>query len=125
MEKLTKLPDTEFEIMKVIWASEPPVSTHVIMEQIGHKRKWKTPTAISLLLRLVERGFLQTEKRGKERVFFPAVDREDYLRFETGNFMRLYHEDSFVSFISTLYGGKDLNEADLEELKKWMEEGRK
>ena len=35
MDKIKKLPDAEFEVMKVVWANEPPVTTAVIMEQIG------------------------------------------------------------------------------------------
>jgi len=121
---MKKLPDTEFEIMKVVWANEPPITTNIIMEQLGKKRGWKAPTVISLMLRLVEKGFLRTEKNGKERTYFPLVAKEDYLKFETGNFMRLYHENSFLSFVNTLYDGKQLSNHDIEELMKWVKERR-
>ena len=32
MEQMKKLPDSEFDIMKVVWANEPPVTTNIIME---------------------------------------------------------------------------------------------
>ncbi|GIP21096.1 BlaI/MecI/CopY family transcriptional regulator [Paenibacillus sp. J22TS3] len=124
MSNFKKLPDTEFEIMKVVWANEPPITTNMIMEALGHEREWKAPTVISLMLRLVEKGFLRTEKNGKERTYFPLVDKEDYLKFETGNFMKRYHENSFLSFVNTLYVGKQLNDADIEELMKWVKERR-
>ncbi len=124
MNKFKKLPDTEFEIMKVVWANEPPITTNMIMETLGKEREWKAPTVISLMLRLVEKGFLRTEKNGKERTYFPLVDKEDYLKFETGNFMKLYHENSFLSFVNTLYDGKPLNNEDIEELMKWVKERR-
>jgi|AGTN01.1.fsa_nt_gi Predicted transcriptional regulator len=124
MSSLKKLPDTEFEIMKVVWANEPPITTNVIMEQLGNAREWKAPTVISLMLRLVEKGFLRTEKNGKERTYFPLVDKEDYLKFETGNFMKLYHENSFLSFVNTLYNEKQLSDSDIEELMKWAKERR-
>ncbi len=124
MAKLKKLPDTEFEIMKVVWANAPPVTTGVVMEQLGAGRGWKTPTVISLMLRLVKKGFLRTEKNGKERTFFPLVAKEDYLKFETGNFLKLYHENSFLSLVNTLYGGKQLSTEDLDELTEWIRERR-
>ena len=34
MEKIKKLPDAEFEIMKVVWANEPPITTPIIMEHL-------------------------------------------------------------------------------------------
>ena len=122
MSNLKKLPDTEFEIMKVVWANEPPITTNMIMEQLGNQRQWKAPTVISLMLRMVKRGFLRTEKEGKERTYFPLVSKEDYLKFETGNFMKLYHENSFLSFVNTLYNGKRLSESDIEELMEWAKE---
>lgn len=124
MNQLKKLPDTEFEIMKVVWTNEPPITTNKVMEQLGNERGWKAPTVISLMLRLVKKGFLRTEKNGKERNYFPLVEKEDYLKFETGNFMRLYHEDSFLSLVNTLYDGKRLNDSDVEELIKWVKERR-
>ncbi len=124
MNNLKKLPDTEFEIMKVVWANEPPITTNMVMDQLGNERAWKAPTVISLMLRLVERGFLRTEKNGKERIYFPLVAKEDYLKFETGNFMKQYHENSFLSFINTLYDGKQLSDRDIEELMKWAKERR-
>ncbi len=124
MSNFKKLPDTEFEIMKVVWANKPPITTNMIMEALGNEREWKAPTVISLMLRLVEKGFLRTEKNGKERTYFPVVEKEDYLKFETGNFMKLYHENSFLSFVNTLYDGKQLNDGDIEELMKWVKERR-
>ncbi len=124
MSNFRKLPDTEFEIMKVVWANEPPITTNMIMEALGNEREWKAPTVISLMLRLVEKGFLRTEKNGKERTYFPLVEKEDYLKFETGNFMKLYHENSFLSFVNTLYDGKQLNDGDIEEMMQWVKERR-
>jgi len=121
---MKKLPDTEFEIMKVVWANDPPITTHMIMEQLGHQRKWKAPTVNSLMLRLVQKGFLRTEKNGKERVYFPLVTKEEYLKFETSHFMKQYHDNSFLQLVATLYDGKQLNDRDLEELLKWIQERR-
>ncbi|MCL2496160.1 MAG: BlaI/MecI/CopY family transcriptional regulator [Clostridiales bacterium] len=122
MKKTKRLPDTEFEIMKVVWANEPPITTNIIMEQLGNNKNWKVPTAISLLLRLVERGFLKTEKFAKERLFYPLIEKEDYLQCETGNFLKLYHNNSLISLLNSLYNGKKLNERDIGALLEWAKE---
>lgn len=124
MEKIKKLPDSEFDIMKVVWANEPPVTTPIIMERLGKDREWKIQTVVSLMLRLVERGFLRTEKHGKERTYFPLITKEDYLKFETGNFMKQYHDSSVFNLINTLYDDKALTDKDIDELLKWAEERR-
>lgn len=121
---LKKLPDAEFEIMKVIWASDPPITTSLIMERLGKEKEWKAQTIITLMLRLVERGFLRTEKKGKERTYFPLISKEDYLKFETGDFMDRFHSNSITSLVAALYQGNKLNEDDLDELEKWIKEMR-
>lgn len=124
MEKMKKLPDAEFEIMKAVWANEPPMTTTIIMEQLGKEKEWKIQTVVSLMLRLVERGFLRSEKHGKERTYFPLVDKEDYLKFETGNFMKQYHDSSLFNLINTLYDDEALSDNDIDELLKWAKERR-
>ncbi|MGI6039288.1 MAG: BlaI/MecI/CopY family transcriptional regulator [Clostridiales bacterium] len=124
MATMKKLPDTEFDIMKVVWANEPPITTNIIMQQLGNKREWKAQTVISLMLRLVERGFIRTEINGKERTCFPLLSKEDYLKFETGDFMERFHGNSFASLITTLYAGKKLKDSDLDQLAKWLKENR-
>ena len=124
MEQMKKLPDAEFDIMKVVWANEPPITTNMIMERLGTERGWKAQTVISLMLRLVERGFLSTDKRGKERIYFPLVGRDEYLRFETSSFMRQYHDNSLLDLVSTLYDDKALTDDDIGDLLRWAKQRR-
>lgn len=124
MEKIKKLPDAEFDIMKVVWDNEPPVTTTFVKDQLGKEKEWKIQTVVTLMLRLVERGFMRSEKHGKERTYFPLVSKEDYLKFETGNFMKQYHNSSLFNLINTLYDGEALTDKDIDELLKWAKERR-
>ncbi|MCL2753370.1 MAG: BlaI/MecI/CopY family transcriptional regulator [Defluviitaleaceae bacterium] len=124
MDKMKNLPDAEFDIMKVVWANEPPITSNIIMQQLGNAREWKAQSAISFLLRLVERGFLRTEKNGKERTYFPLVNKEDYLKFETDNFVKQFHDNSFLNLVTTMYGDKHMSDDDIDELLNWAKERR-
>ncbi|MCC3372433.1 BlaI/MecI/CopY family transcriptional regulator [Cohnella sp. REN36] len=119
---MKKLPDAEFDIMKVVWANEPPITSQVIMKQLGNERKWKAQTVLSLMLRLVERGFVRTEKNGKERTYFPLVSKEDYLNFETSDFMERFHANSLTSLVARLYDGNKIKDSDLDQLAQWLKE---
>lgn len=121
MNNMKKLPDAEFEVMRTIWENEPPITTNMLMEQLGNQKQWKLQTLTVLLLRLVDRGFLRTEKKGKERTYFPLVDREEYLKFETTSFVERFHNRSIISLVNSLYDGKKSKVSDLEELSKWLE----
>lgn len=124
MEKMKKLPDAEFDIMNVVWAQAPPITTATVMRQLGNKKKWKAQTVISLMLRLVERGFLRTEKTGKERGYYPLVSKGDYLKFETGGFMERFHGNSFTGLVAALYDGHKINDGDIDRLAVWLKEKR-
>jgi len=124
MKDMKKLPDAEFEVMKIVWQNDPPVTANIVMEQLGKKKKWKTQTVISLMLRLVERGFLRTEKAGRERLYYPVVSREEYLKFETGNFIKQYHDNSLLNLVNTLYDDDALTDRDISELLQWIKERR-
>jgi predicted transcriptional regulator len=117
-----KLPDAEFEIMKVIWDNTPPISTNQIIAGLKDERQWKPQTVLTFLSRLIQRGFLDSEKIGKDRTYVPLVSEQDYLKFETSTFFKRYYENSLVGLINTLYAGKELSEKDILELKAWLNE---
>ena len=121
---MKKLPDSEFELMKVVWANDPPITTNIIMQQLGNERGWKAQTVISLMMRLVERGFLHTEKKSKERTYFPLIHKDEYLKFETSTFMKQFHDNSFIKLATTLYDDKSLTDEDIDELLDWAKNRR-
>lgn len=120
MPDIKKLPDAEFEIMKAVWKCESIITSNAIIALLSDNT-WKAQTVLTLLGRLVERGFLATEKSGKERTYSPLVSEEEYLQFEADNFFNRFFNNSFTGLVSTLYQGKHLNEKDIKELREWID----
>jgi BlaI family transcriptional regulator, penicillinase repressor len=119
---MKRLPEAEFEIMKIVWTSSPPVTTGMIMGEIAGGKSWKIQTVVSLMQRLTERGFLRSEKKGKERFYYPMVKKDDYLSYETEYFMKLYHKNSFMNLVNTLYKSDNISDEDLDSLLKLVKE---
>jgi predicted transcriptional regulator len=113
---IKRLPDTEFDIMKVFWDNDPPVTTAVLMESLGRRRQWKLASLVSFLKRLEEKGFIRSRKESKERNYFPVVSREEYQSFEAEVCLRQYHDNSPVKLFQSLYNGKQLSQEDLDQL---------
>ena len=120
---IKRLPDAEFQVMKVVWNNAPPVTTLEIMDKLDDK-DWKPQTVLTMLVRLIEKGFLKSERVGRERNYTPAIREQDYMRVETGDFMKRYSGNSVGSLVKTLYDGKNLSPEDLKELKDWLAERR-
>jgi len=123
--EIKRLPDAEFEIMKIIWKNPSPITTLGIIDNLGTKKKWKPQTVLTMLVRLVEKEFLTSEKIGRERNYTPIISEQSYMQIETGNFMSRYAGNSVGSLIKTMYDGGDMSEADIEDLERWLEEKRR
>jgi predicted transcriptional regulator len=119
---IKRLPDAEFEIMKVVWSHIPPVTTLQIMEKLKSDKEWKPQTVLTMLVRLIEKGFLLSERVGRERNYTPSILEQEYMQIETSEFMGRYRGNSFGSLVKTMYDEKNLSEEDIKELKDWLSE---
>ena len=115
-----KLPDAEFDVMMAIWKGQPPVNTAYLMNQVGKEKGWKAPTLISFLVRLEDRGYITSSKKGKERLYVPVATRDLYIKNVTEQFVDQYHNGSFVRLMDSLYADKRLSEEDIDELLQWL-----
>lgn len=121
---LKHLPDAEFEIMKAIWQMEEPVTSPVLTDRLRHtlpERDWKPQTVLTMLVRLEKKGFLRSEKSGKERRYFSLVSEQDYWQVEADHFRARFRDGSFSGLVKALYDGGRVSEQDLEELRQWLD----
>ena len=119
---MQKLPDTELEIMQVIWKENRVLSTSEIKEKLEMNRPWNVSALQTLLNRLIERGFLSSHKEGKNRYYEITVKEEDYLAFENSLFLRKVNANSLTKLVASLYRSHTISDADLDDLAKFIEE---
>lgn len=121
MEKLRRLPDTELEMMLVLWEAEGEVPRSYFDQQLKEKN-WNINTINTYLSRLEKKGFLTCEKRGKMNFYSPAVAREEYLAFESRSMLDRLYGSSVKRFVTALYQGKKVDQSQLGELEELLEE---
>ena len=100
-----KLSAAEYEIMECVWALGRPVSGMDIMRALGQEKGWKQPTVLTFLSRLVEKGLLETEKRGKLRSYTAAMTREAYKNSETRDFLAQLYGGSIQNMVACMADG--------------------
>ena len=118
MANIKKLPDSELEIMMIIWDADEKVTSDYIMANLD--KTWRKTTVLNFLTRLCERGFLKCHKEGRFNVYESLVNKEDYLQKESKSFLQKMHNNSLTSLVASLYDGKNVSKEDLEELKKFI-----
>lgn len=109
-----RLPESELDIMLVVWGTRGPISAPAILEGLG-----RTLTASALhsyLKRLEEKGFLACTKQGKVNTYTPLISREDYRRGEGETMLKKLYDNSLSHFAAALYDGKPVEKEELEQL---------
>lgn len=121
-DHIKRLPDSELEIMMIIWEAGEPVSSAYLMERLQGEKNWATTTVLNFLARLAERGFLEVKKQGRINIYTPLVAEKDYIESESRSFLERLHKSSLKSFVASLYDGRSISSEDAEELKNYIDE---
>ena len=111
MKKMTHLPESELEIMQIIWAEPAPVSRMTIEQALEKIHPLAPTTILTLLTRLCEKGFLSLEKEGRTNL---------YLASESRSFLDRMFGGSVAGFATALCDS-GIDKEDLEELRKMLE----
>lgn len=122
---MKKLPDSELEIMLIIWEYDRPVTRFEIEDKLDEERQLSPTTILSFLSRLQEKGFLEVSKDGKNNVYSAVIDKERYMQAESKNMLKKLYKNSVKNFLASLYDGNNLSEEDLQELEAYIEEKRR
>lgn len=116
MEQLQQMSGSERQIMEFIWAAERPVTTREILRNLDSSKAWKQSTVITFLTRLIEKHIVKATRVGKANFYEPRISQQEYLLFETRQFIRDVHKGSTKGFLSALCDIGDLTERDIAEL---------
>ena len=117
--------DSELELLKIIWASGGTALYAQIMEKLtqsGHT--WQKNTVITLLSRLVEKGFLKTGKIGRRNEYTAVVSEADYQAAQTQVLVNKLYAGSAMGLVAALIRQEAISPGDYEELKRFWEEER-
>lgn len=117
---MKRLPESELEIMMIIWKYDRPVNRMEIEEHL--KKDVAAPTILSFLNRLEAKGFVSVEKIGKINWYTPLVKEEEYLQRESRNILQRMYQNSLKNFVTALYDGDSLSSQDIEDLRAFVEE---
>ena len=122
---MKRLPDSELELMMIIWDAGRPMSRNEIEEQLPAERQLSATTILSFLSRLQEKRFVQVRKEGRNNVYEPLVRKEDYLKQESRSIWKRLYQNSVGNFMAALGQGDELTDQDLDELQEFLDRKRK
>lgn len=118
---MKRLPDSELELMLIIWEADEAVSRIYIQERLNKSKELAPTTILSFLSRLEAKGFLKVEKKGKNNFYYPLVSQGDYANNESKNILEKFFGNSIKNFIAQLNNAKSMDEEQIQELKDFLD----
>lgn len=116
MNKLPKISEAEFEVMKVIW-KYAPISTNEITEKLLQTTNWSPKTIQTLIKRLVTKGALTYEKQSRMFIYTPVVKESEYIGQESSSFLNRYYDGDITAMVSAYIESDKLSESELDTLR--------
>jgi len=125
-EKIKRLPDAELEIMLAVWsAGDEAVSASFILDRIKDTRKWQLQSLLTVLTRMVNKGILVCEKRGRFNFYRAVISKEAYEQAEGKSILEKLYDNSFKNMVNSLLNSKAITKKDLKELYECLDEDNK
>ena len=120
-ENFVKLPESELRLMQAVWAlhaaGEPDITAAALMAADEGLSRLKLTTVLTLFTRLIDRGFLSAEKRGRANCYTPLVSEETYKTQAAAEFIATVYASKPGGLLSALIGGGILTDEEIDELR--------
>lgn len=121
MKKHPKISDTEWEIMRIVWAHTSITAADIIARLVATDASWHPKTARTLLARLVEKGALSYTAEGRVYIYEAAVSETDCVAAASGSFVDRVFGGSLKPMLAHFVEQRRLTRADLDELRNLLE----
>lgn len=121
-KNISRLPDSELDIMLVLWKHQPPMSRMEIEKVVNEKKTLAPTTILSLLSRLEKKNYVEVSREGKMNLYTPLISQEEYQQKESKSVLEKLYGNSLKKFVTSLYQGKKMDEDDIRELQDFLQE---
>lgn len=115
-----KITESEWQLMELLWKGE--LTQPQLMEQLD--KKWNKNTVHTFLTRLCSKGYVEVDKERSPHVYRAIVSREECVKQERESFLQRVYRGSVGNMVAAFVKEGQLTEAEVEELRKLLEDKR-
>ncbi|MBW9157257.1 BlaI/MecI/CopY family transcriptional regulator [Clostridium tagluense] len=119
MADVSKISNSEWEIMKYAW-DNIPCTANEIVGALSKITDWKSNTIRTLINRLIKKevlGYKIDEKDKKTYYYFPLLSENECIKAESDSFIKRVFNGSLNGMIANFLKESELSDEDIEELK--------
>jgi BlaI family penicillinase repressor len=117
--------ETEWQIMQVLWKKAPLSAGEILQALQASDPEWHPKTAQTLIGRLVKKGVLRFEDRGRGYSYSPCFSAEECADQASESFLDRVFGGSLAPMLAHFVQHRKLSAREIRDLKKILEEGGK
>ena len=121
MNSISKISESELEIMKLLWKNSP-LSSNDIISALSEDMNWSSQTIKTFLNRLLKKDSIGFEKSGRMYLYYPKVSREEYVKGENKTFLKRVYDGALDMLFSKFIEDENLSDEDIDRLKSLLDE---
>ena len=121
---LPRISDAEIDVMEIVW-NDNPIGTNEITDRLTGDGERSPKTIQTLIRRLVDKGALSAEKRGRQFYYTPAIDRDDFIDNQKKRFTDRFFGGDVTLLVSSFIGDGKITQKELEEIRSIIDSAEK
>src|SRR5262245_49935340 len=117
-----KISETEWKVMKVVWANNPCSAAEIIEALVAQDAAWHPKTIKTFLNRLVGKKVLGFRKEGRGYLYRALVSETECVDAASERFLERVFGGSLKPMLAHFVERKKLSREEIDELKRLLEE---
>lgn len=113
------LTEGEWAIISAVWDNEP-CAAPTVQETLEGERKWSYSTVKTMMDRMVQKGFLKTERIRNLILYRSTITRKEAQRGEIMRTVKRAFDGALTPMMQFLLEGGELSEKELAELERMV-----
>lgn len=112
---------SEWMVMSALWGN-PPQTLSGVIETMGDTMEWSYRTYASYLNKLCSKGLVGYEAKGRDKFYYPIVEKAQCIRAESRSVIKKVSEKSAKELLVCMIEESGLSQEDHEDLKNLLDE---
>ena len=123
---MKKLSDSEYEIMKILWGQDAPMTSNEILEGLKGRYDWKLAALMTFLARMADKGYVACDRSTRTNYYSALVSQKEYQVQESKTLLEKLYDNSAAKMIAQLCKTNSISQKEIIELREYLNslEGR-
>jgi BlaI family transcriptional regulator, penicillinase repressor len=121
MKTTPRISETEWEVMRVVWAKHPITAAEIIEALTRQDATWHHKTIRTLLGRLVQKQALGYEPAGRAYIYEPRVSEATCVAAASASFLNRVFGGALSPMLAHFVQHRKLSRKEIEELKRLLD----